>query len=73
MAGKRLRIYPEKCKGCMLCVNACPKGLLKASEGVNEKGLRYVEIEFPEKCSGCGMCYMMCPDGGLEVVEKDGQ
>lgn len=71
MKKKKIRIFPEKCKGCMLCIEVCPKKLLKVSEHVNERGMRYVVIERPEECTGCGMCYMMCPDSGIEITETD--
>lgn len=68
---KKIKIYPEKCKGCMFCVDVCPLGLLKISDEVNDKGFAYVYIKDPEKCTGCGRCFIMCPDMGLEIAGKD--
>ncbi len=52
----------------MLCVEACPHGVLSVSKDVNERGLRYVELARPEKCTGCGMCVTMCPDCAIEII-----
>lgn len=71
MAERKVKLYPDECKGCMLCIDACPLKLLKKSEKVNERGYSYIVLEHPEKCTGCGLCFLMCPDAGLEIVEKD--
>jgi len=66
---KILKIDNKRCKGCALCIEACPRGALTLSEGLNAKGYRYIELTYPEKCNGCGLCVMMCPDCGIEVIE----
>ncbi len=61
----------ERCKGCGLCVNACPKKILKISEDrLNAKGFRPAEITNQEACIGCAFCATICPDVVIEV-EKD--
>lgn len=65
----KLTIDKERCKGCMLCIKACPQGALVASEGVNGKGSKYVVMGKTDKCTGCGLCFMMCPDCGIEITE----
>ena len=68
MADKeKLRIDKELCKGCGLCVKVCPQGVLVLTDKVNERGLRYIELEHPEKCTGCGLCFTVCPDCGIEI------
>ena len=57
----------EKCKGCELCVGACPLGLIKMSKAMNKKGYYYAEIVDKEKCTGCGLCFQMCPDLVIEI------
>lgn len=61
----------ERCKGCELCVSACPKGIIKISEDrLNAKGFRPAEITDQEACIGCAFCATICPDVVIEV-EKD--
>lgn len=58
------------CKGCGLCVTACPKGIVKlASDKINKKGYSPAEITDQGKCIGCAFCATMCPDCVI-TVEK---
>lgn len=54
------------CKGCRLCVGACPVNAIVPLERLNQKGYPLVEID-TEKCIGCGFCYKTCPDYAFEV------
>ena len=59
----KLTFDTNRCKGCGLCVEACPKGLLAiARDKINQKGHHPAEITDQEKCAGCAFCAMMCPD-----------
>ena len=69
MAG-RITTLEEKCKSCGLCVNACPKKILRISEKINAKGHRPME-QFQEGCTGCAMCALTCPDMVIEVYRED--
>ncbi len=58
------------CKGCGLCVSACPKGCLAiAADKINSKGYSPAAMVAPEKCIGCAFCATMCPDC-IITVEK---
>ena len=64
-------IDKERCKGCYLCVNECPKKLLKPGESVNELGVRTVEFNDPgHECLGCAMCARRCPDIAITEVYR---
>ncbi len=64
----------ERCKGCNLCVVACPCDvLLLQPKEVNDRGYHYAFAAKPENCIGCAACSTVCPDGCFtvyRVVEK---
>lgn len=67
----KLNFKTDNCKGCGLCVNACPKGLLElAPDKINKKGHHPVQITDQEKCIGCAFCAMMCPDCIIKVERQ---
>jgi len=57
------------CKGCGLCVEACPKKILKLSDGLNAKGYHPAVMTDMDSCIGCAFCATMCPDCVI-TVEK---
>ncbi|MDI9505036.1 MAG: 4Fe-4S binding protein [Clostridiales bacterium] len=65
----RVTIAQETCKGCGLCVDHCPKGILSLSGTINQKGYHAAECTDPDKCIGCAFCARMCPDCAI-TVEK---
>ncbi|MBR6638273.1 MAG: 4Fe-4S binding protein [Lachnospiraceae bacterium] len=66
MAG--IRVNEERCKGCGLCVGACPKQILALSKDrINAKGYHPVEMTDKDKCTGCTSCAIMCPDVVITV------
>ena len=53
----RIEINLVRCKGCGLCIAACPKDLLDFSSELNDRGYNYVVLDGdPEQCTGCGLC-----------------
>ncbi len=59
----------EKCKGCELCMEACPEGALELSKHVNQKGYLYA-VKVEDTCTGCTSCALVCPDGAITVYRK---
>jgi len=66
--GYRVRISPEYCKGCLICVYICNKLGGKVLKESGEKtalggALPVVEGE----CIGCRWCERFCPDFAITV------
>ena len=60
-----------RCKACYLCINECPKKLIKVSEKTNNLGNRIVEFDDKNnECLGCAMCAMRCPDLAIKEVYR---
>lgn len=67
-------VNEERCKGCNLCVVACPASVLKLTErAVNHKGYPYAQTVLDEACTGCSSCAIVCPDGCITVYRKKQQ
>lgn len=60
-------INQERCKGCNLCVVACPTHSLSLSPDVNHRGYNYCIDSQPETCIGCSSCAIICPDACITV------
>ena len=54
-------VNTERCKGCNLCVVACPSDVLE--------GYHYVYMKNPDACIGCASCGLVCPDGCLTIYK----
>jgi len=63
----RVDIEIERCKGCALCVDACPEQVLEIGNEINLGGYQYVVAANPDSCIGCCRCAEMCPDVALAV------
>jgi 2-oxoglutarate ferredoxin oxidoreductase subunit delta len=62
----------EICKGCYLCIRACPVKVLEAEKSPNSSGIYPSGAVHGEKCIACGNCFAVCPDVCIEVFELEG-
>lgn len=65
-----IKVNNSRCKSCYLCIESCPKGLLKKSQATNRLGEYLVEfVDKNKECIGCKICAKRCPDVAIEVYE----
>jgi len=72
-----VHVIEERCKGCGICVEFCPKKVLTISKHSNTKGYFPPDVIENVNCINCGLCALLCPDfaiyvedGGLRPPEK---
>jgi NAD-dependent dihydropyrimidine dehydrogenase PreA subunit len=61
-------VDPECCKGCQLCVVACPTKSLRMGGARNRLGHIPVEFLPGTGCTGCGVCFYACPEPAAIAV-----
>lgn len=67
----RIVIDTEKCKGCYLCIDDCPKNMITKGEIINHSGYHPAQfVEDRDDCIGCAMCALRCPDIAIKEVYK---
>jgi 2-oxoglutarate ferredoxin oxidoreductase subunit delta len=64
-----IHVIVERCKGCLLCVTYCPRGVLEMSDLFNAKGYHPPQAREPQHCVACGLCEMLCPEFAIYAVE----
>jgi 2-oxoglutarate ferredoxin oxidoreductase subunit delta len=58
------------CKGCELCVIACPQGVLGlALDQLSTKGYHPAHL-IQNGCTGCGVCALVCPEAAITVFRE---
>ncbi len=58
----------EICKGCELCIVACPQESLGLSNKINLQGYRFAEL-IKDNCTGCVNCAIVCPDSSNNSLQ----
>ena len=64
---ERVVIAKECCKGCELCIDACPRSVLEMSREFNRSGYHYSVFANKKECNSCTLCAVICPDMCIEV------
>ena len=66
----KVYVIVERCKGCNLCIEYCPKKILEISEEFNEKGYHYPIVIDEENCVNCKICEDICPEFSIYSIER---
>ena len=57
------------CRGCSLCIDACPPEVLFITDQFNVLGYQYAQYT-GNGCTGCEACFYICPEPGVFTVLK---
>ena len=57
------------CKGCELCIAACPQESLGLVAELNAIGYRYAAL-VQDNCTGCVNCALVCPEAAIKVYRE---
>lgn len=65
---KSITFDVEFCKGCELCIDACPKKIIVLDEDkINQNGYRPATVKDADACTACGQCYAICPHVVIKI------
>jgi 2-oxoglutarate ferredoxin oxidoreductase subunit delta len=65
----RIEVSELYCKGCELCVGACPQDVIALAERITAKGYHPAEL-ITAGCTGCGVCAVVCPEAAITVYRE---
>ena len=54
-----IKIIPDKCIGCSICINACPVKVIKEQNGI-------LSIDY-SGCISCFCCQEVCPSAAIGI------
>lgn len=67
-----ISLIKDRCKGCELCTEFCPREILELSHDYNENGYHYPKLKLGKNftdCSGCNFCEIVCPEFAI-IINK---
>ena len=62
-----VHVFDNWCKGCGLCIEFCPAGVLVLGMDNRPKPI------YPENCTACRWCELHCPDFAIFVTDTGGE
>jgi 2-oxoglutarate ferredoxin oxidoreductase subunit delta len=66
-----LVIATDRCKGCELCIDACPQAVLALEVGaINALGHHPIRLLDAARCTSCAFCARVCPDAVFTVYAR---
>jgi len=60
-----IKVNKEWCKRCGICIDFCPKNVLKADED------GFPKVVNKEACIQCKLCEFRCPDFAIRIELKE--
>ncbi len=64
----KIIVDSERCKGCCLCIDVCPKNCIEQSGAPNAAGYYPVQFVLDSDCIACALCGTVCPDVAITVL-----
>jgi 2-oxoglutarate ferredoxin oxidoreductase subunit delta len=66
----RIVVNEAYCKGCEMCINACPQNVMTLDPvRITAKGY-HPAILAQEGCTGCGICAIVCPEAAIAIYRE---
>jgi 2-oxoglutarate ferredoxin oxidoreductase subunit delta len=66
---RTIEIDQERCKGCLFCIEYCPKKAISLTNKLNMKGYFVAGLITENGCTGCATCALVCPEVAIEVYK----
>ena len=66
----KIEINTKRCKGCGLCIPACPNECISLSKQADLRGICVAVFNARQDCTGCTYCAILCPDVAINVYKK---
>ncbi len=63
---KIIKIDPDRCDGCGLCVPSCAEGAIQVIDGK-------ARLAAEKYCDGLGACLGECPNDALRIIEREAE
>jgi 2-oxoglutarate ferredoxin oxidoreductase subunit delta len=66
----RIEVDERYCKGCELCVAACPKQVMGLDTGRLTRLGYHPAALVADGCTGCAVCALVCPEAAISVYRE---
>lgn len=65
-----VEVSDQYCKGCELCISACPQEVLAIDMSrLTPRGYHPAKL-VKDGCTGCAICALVCPDAAITVYRE---